>query len=117
MKASVPTAVALILVACAAPAGWALASDDSSSKTIKDLKSGDIQIHKDTKVEASSSKAMDNYRRFLELQKTDPALHAEALRRLGDLNLDAGDIERMEKEVGLVDLQRAQRPSSSMPPC
>src|ERR1700722_4028271 len=109
MRPSVAKAVALVLVACAAPACLPLANAaDDSNKTIKDLKSKDIQIHKDSKVDASSSKAMDNYRRFLELQKTDPALRAEALRRLGDLNLDAGDIERMEKEVGLVDLQSGE---------
>ncbi len=44
----------------------------------------------DQKVEASASRAMDNYRRFLELQKTDPQLRAEALRRLGDLNMEGG---------------------------
>ncbi len=109
MKPSVAAAVALVLIACAAPACLPLANAaDDSNKTIKDLKSKDIQIHKDSKVDASSSKAMDNYRRFLELQKTDPALRAEALRRLGDLNLDAGDIERLEKEVGLVDLQSGE---------
>jgi TolA-binding protein len=109
MRSSVAAAVAFVLVACAAPACLPLANAaDDSNKTIKDLKSKDIQIHKDSKVDASSSKAMDNYRRFLELQKTDPALRAEALRRLGDLNLDAGDIERMEKEVGLVDLQSGE---------
>jgi cellulose synthase operon protein C len=109
MKPSVAAAVALVLVACAAPACLPVAyAADDSNKTIRDLKSKDIPIHKDSKVDASSSKAMDNYRRFLELQKTDPALRAEALRRLGDLNLDAGDIERMEKEVGLVDLQSSE---------
>jgi TolA-binding protein len=109
MKSSVAAAVALVLVACTAPACLSVANAaDDSNKTIKDLKSKDLQIHKDSKVDASSSKAMDNYRRFLELQKTDPALRAEALRRLGDLNLDAGDIERMEKEVGLVDLQSSE---------
>jgi cellulose synthase operon protein C len=109
MRSSVPVAVTLVLVACAAPAWLPLAhADDSNAKTIKDLKGGNIEVHKDSKVDASSSKAMDNYRRFLELQKTDPQLRAEALRRLGDLNLDAGDIERMEKEVGIVDLQSAE---------
>jgi cellulose synthase operon protein C len=109
MRPSIAAAVALVLVACAAPACLPLAhAADDTNKTIKDLKSRDIPIHKDSKVDASSSKAMDNYRRFLELQKTDPALRAEAMRRLGDLNLDAGDIERMEKEVGLVDLQSSE---------
>src|SRR4029077_10063645 len=58
--------------------------------------------------QASAAKAMDNYRRFLELQETDPKLRAEALRRLGDLNLEAGEFERMEKEVTQVDLQGAE---------
>ncbi len=48
---------------------------------------------------------MDNYRRFLELQASDPKLRAEALRRLGDLNLEAGEFERMEKEVTQIDIQ------------
>ena len=62
-------------------------------------------MHKDTPASANSARAMENYRRFLELQNTDPKLRAEAMRRLGDLNLDAGEIERMEKEVTTVDLQ------------
>ena len=108
MRSSVAIAVALVLVACAAPAGLPLAHADDSKKTIKDLKAPDIQVHKDAKVESSIAKAMDNYRRFLELQKTDPQLQAEAMRRLGDLKLDSGDLERMEKEVGLVDLQSGE---------
>ncbi len=88
MKQPVSTAVALVLVACAAVAHAA----DDSKKTIKDLKAPDIQVHKDAKVESSIAKAMDNYRRFLQLQKTDPELHAEAMRRLGDLSLDSGDL-------------------------
>ncbi len=110
MKRSIPTAVAIILGACVATAGLspARADDPNSAKTIGDLKARDIPIRKDSKVNASSSKAMDNYRRFLELQKTDPQRRAEAMRRLGDLNLDAGDIERMEKQVGIVDLQSAE---------
>jgi tetratricopeptide (TPR) repeat protein len=106
MRRAIPTAVAVILGACVCATGFtpARAADDpNSGKTIKDLKSRDIPIKKDSKVEASSSKAMENYRRFLELQKTDPLRRAESMRRLGDLNLDAGDIERMEKQVGLVD--------------
>jgi tetratricopeptide (TPR) repeat protein len=74
-------------------------------KTIKDLKSKPVEVRKDNKVSATSSKAMENYRRFLELQKTDPALRAEAMRRLGDLNLESGELERMESEVTSIDLQ------------
>jgi tetratricopeptide (TPR) repeat protein len=59
-------------------------------------------------VEASASRAMDNYRRFLELQKTDPQLRAEALRRLGDLNMEAGEGERMAGEASTIDMQGAE---------
>ncbi|HVW71262.1 MAG TPA: tetratricopeptide repeat protein [Steroidobacteraceae bacterium] len=106
MNRPVPVTVALLL----AGVSWTClpAYADDPTRTIKDLKSRDVEIHKDSKVDASSSKAMDNYRRFLELQKTDPQLRAEAMRRLGDLNLDAGEVERMEKQVGIVDLQSAE---------
>lgn len=86
----------LALVASAAPEG---------DRTIKDLKSRPVAVHTDAQVSSSSAKAMENYRRFLELQKTDPQLRAEALRRLGDLNLEAGELERMEHEVTQIDLQ------------
>ncbi len=65
-------------------------------------------MHKDTPAAASASRAMENYRRFLELQNTDPKLRAEAMRRLGDLNLDAGEMERLQNEVTMVDLQGAE---------
>src|SRR5688572_32307769 len=78
---------------------------EKKAKTIKDLQSRPVEVRKDSKVSATSSKAMENYKRFLELQKTDPALRAEALRRLGDLNLESGELDRMETEVTAVDLQ------------
>lgn len=81
------------------------ADSNSDTRTIKDLVSHPVKVQKDAKVDSSATKAMENYRRFLELQKTDPQLRAEALRRLGDLNLDAGEVERMEKEITAIDLQ------------
>ena len=83
----------------------AVAADPKDTRTIKDLESHPVTVNKDTKLDVNASKAMDNYRRFLELQNTDPQLRAEAMRRLGDLNLDSGEIERMEKEVTAVDVQ------------
>ena len=85
-----------------------LAAAADSAPTIKDLESRPVTIKKDTKLDANATKAMDNYRRFLELQRTDPQLRAEAMRRLGDLNLDAGEVERMEKEITSIDMQGAE---------
>jgi cellulose synthase operon protein C len=84
------------------------AAADNPPRTIKDLGSRPVTINKDSKLDSGAARAMENYRRFLELQKTDPQLRAEAMRRLGDLNLDAGELERMEKEVTAVDLQGAE---------
>ena len=96
------------LLACAlALAGVPTVRAQSSSPppTIGDLGKHKVEVHKDTAASASATKAMENYRRFLELQNTDPKLRAEAMRRLGDLNLDAGELERLQNEVTAVDLQ------------
>src|SRR5438132_4884296 len=97
-------ALALALLA-GTPAASAQSAPTARQPTIGDLASRKVEVHRDTMVSANVSRAMENYRRFLELQNTDPKLRAEALRRLGDLNLDAGELERMEKEVSAVDLQ------------
>ena len=55
-----------------------------------------------------AAKAMESYRRFLDLQNADPTLRAEALRRLGDLNLESGELERLANEVTQLDLQGAE---------
>jgi tetratricopeptide (TPR) repeat protein len=88
------TAAALLCAALPAPA-----------QTVGDLTARKVEVHKDTAAPGSSTHAMENYQRFLELQNTDPKLRAEAMRRLGDLNLDAGEMERLEKEVTTIDQQ------------
>ena len=101
--------VAGALAACLAlPVLQASAADPKSAPTISDLNARAVDVQTGSQPQASAAKAMDNYRRFLELQETDPKLRAEALRRLGDLNLEAGEFERMEKEVTQVDLQGAE---------
>src|SRR5688572_27758257 len=84
------------------------ATPKKKEKTIGELSSRPVVVQPDQKVEASAARAMDNYRRFLELQKTDPQLRAEALRRLGDLNMEAGEGERMAGEASTIDLQGAE---------
>src|SRR5438874_7118666 len=100
-------ALALALLAIT-PRASAQGASPASQPTIGDLASRKVEVHRDTMVSANVSRAMENYRRFLELQNTDPKLRAEALRRLGDLNLDAGEMQRLEQEVTAVDLQGAE---------
>jgi len=84
----------------------ALAADPP--RTLKDLQKRSIDVRPAPVDPGNASRAMENYRRFLELQQTDPKLHAEALRRLGDLSLESGELERMEAEVTRVDLGGAE---------
>src|SRR6188768_4010766 len=104
-----PAKYSVFLVAmCAGFASAATPPAKKKEKTIGELTSRPVVVQPDQKVEASSARAMDNYRRFLELQKTDPQLRAEALRRLGDLNMEAGEGERMAGEASTIDLQGAE---------
>src|SRR6476661_8308493 len=103
-------AAARVATLAALCAGVALdaAAAKKKEKTIGDLAARPVVVQPDQKVEASTARAMDNYRRFLELQKTDPQLRAEALRRLGDLNMEAGEGERMAGEASTIDMQGAE---------
>src|SRR4051794_30087499 len=98
----------VIAALCAGLAFDASAASRKKEKTIGDLSARPVVVQPDQKVEASSQKAMENYRRFLELQKTDPQLRAEALRRLADLNMEAGEGDRMATEASTVDAQGAE---------
>jgi tetratricopeptide (TPR) repeat protein len=100
--------VIVIAALCAGLALDASAATKKKEKTIGDLSARPVVVQPDQKVEASSQRAMESYRRFLELQKTDPQLRAEALRRLADLNMEAGEGERMATEAGAIDAQGAE---------
>lgn len=97
LRLTLVTAFAVLL----APPAW---SDKAKPQpTIKDLEGRQVEVRTDKPVDAGSSKAMENYREFLKLNAGDPALRAEAMRRLGDLNLEAGEIERTEREQAIVE--------------
>ncbi|HEV2285476.1 MAG TPA: tetratricopeptide repeat protein [Steroidobacteraceae bacterium] len=100
--------IVVLTLATAALSAPLAAQTPSPGATIGDLKSRPVEVHKDAPASPSVEKAMENYRRFLELSNTDPKLRAEAMRRLADLNLDAGELTRMEQEVTAQDLQGAE---------
>jgi tetratricopeptide (TPR) repeat protein len=100
------------LVACVVASALstaALAADKPARPaTIGDLKPRAVEIRPEQKVDSSAARAIDNYRRYLEQDDADPELRAEALRRLGDLNLEVGEEERIEKEASAVDRSGAE---------
>jgi len=67
--------------------------------TIKDLEDQQVDVSPDPPKNVDSAKTMESYKRFLDLNAGDAALRAEALRRLGDLNLESSESERIEREL------------------
>ena len=67
--------------------------------TIKSLEKKEVQIRKGKVILASTDLARDNYRAFLDLVSDDPELRAEAMRRLGDLELDATEAEQLAENL------------------
>jgi cellulose synthase operon protein C len=67
--------------------------------TIKDLENQQVDVSPDPPKNVDSAKTMESYKRFLDLNAGDAALRAEALRRLGDLNLESSESERIEREL------------------
>ena len=79
--------------------GQAGAAEKPPPATIKDLESQSADVNSDPPRNVDSQKTMDSYRRFLDLNAGDAALRSEALRRLGDLNLESSETERIEREL------------------
>ncbi|HUO95669.1 MAG TPA: tetratricopeptide repeat protein [Steroidobacteraceae bacterium] len=94
-------APAIILWLCTGllAAGVAVAAAPKKQPTIADLKGKTVDVTPDEPTDANSDKARQNYQEFLNLERGDAALRAEAMRRLGDLKLEAGELNRIEKEL------------------
>src|ERR1700723_1369057 len=95
---------AAVLAAAAAvlATAWLASPGSAANKnppTIKDLDQQQVDVNTDPPKNVDDNKTMDSYRRFLDLNAGDAALRAEALRRLGDLNLESSESERIEHEL------------------
>jgi len=90
------TAMAAALLTWFASPG---AAANKNPPTIKDLDAQQVDVSTDPPHNIDANKTMDSYKRFLDLNAGDAALRAEALRRLGDLNLESSESERIEREL------------------
>jgi cellulose synthase operon protein C len=72
---------------------------DKKPQTIKDLEGQQVDISPEPPQGVDSDKTMNSYKRFLDLNAGDAALREEAMRRLGDLNLESSESERIEREL------------------
>jgi TolA-binding protein len=67
--------------------------------TIESLEKKTVEIRPGKVIAQSTDLARDNYRAFLDLVSEDPELRAEAMRRLGDLELDATEAEQLTANI------------------
>ena len=67
--------------------------------TIADLRSRQVEVRRDVPVQADAAKAKVAYEQFLQLERGDEALRAEAMRRLADLKLTDGEFARIEQDL------------------
>ncbi len=73
--------------------------------TLQDLHGREVAVEPDSGVAPQSEQAIQEYRKFLELDKGDPRLRAEAMRRLGDLQLEADDAAKAGEQVTMTSAQ------------
>jgi cellulose synthase operon protein C len=90
----------------AAAAAFALATAASGADrkpkptgTIKDLEQREIVVKPEPPGDVQPQRAIEQYRKFLELKSGDPALRAEAMRRLGDLQVEVDEQARGSGEI------------------
>lgn len=91
----------LVLTLTAAVLLSASAANAAAKKhdTIKSLEDKTVEIRPGKVIAQSSDLARDNYRAFLDLVSDDPELRAEAMRRLGDLQLEATEAEQLTQNI------------------
>jgi TolA-binding protein len=87
-------AIVAILVATSADAERV-----RKSETIKSLEGQTVEVRPGRVIRQSTDLARDNYRAFLDLVSDDPELRAEAMRRLGDLELDATEAAQLTENI------------------
>ncbi len=98
-RKKISRASVLAAVGCWALSPAAGAASSNQPATIKDLEGQQVAVSPDPPQGIDNNKTMESYRRFLDLNAGDAALRAEALRRLGDLNLESSESERIEREL------------------
>jgi len=88
-----PLAVVALLLTTVASA------DVKKKDTIESLENRTVELRKGNVILNSNDLARDNYRAFLELVSDDPVLRAEAMRRLGDLELEATEAQQLMENI------------------
>src|SRR5258708_20815455 len=97
MKASVSQLTCSAAILAAVLLGAAASAAPKKPPTIKDLENQQVDVSPDPPKNVDPAKTMESYKRFLDLNAGDAALPSEALPRLGHLNLESSEAERIER--------------------
>jgi cellulose synthase operon protein C len=77
----------------------AVAKKQKPTGTLQDLAGKEIEVLPEAPANVQPRKAADEYRRFLERKAGDNNLRVEAMRRLGDLNVETDEMQRGEVDA------------------
>ena len=95
--------IVLTLLAAALPAH--ADKKPAATGTIKDLENKEVQVLRDPPSGVRPQQAIEQYRKFLELQSGNDKMRAEAMRRLGDLQVEVDEGARAGGEMTLNGLE------------
>ena len=93
--------LSLLALALTSPAAARVKEKD----TIKSLENKTGAVRPGKTILDSSELARQGYRDFLDLVSDDPELRAEAMRRLGDLELDASEADQLAANIDSINAQ------------
>lgn len=95
--------VLVVLAATALWPPWPFGRDREKppeiTGTVKDMDAETVMVDTTARIDGSETKAMESYRLFLDLASDDPALKAEAMRRLADLQLEFEEAEELQRNL------------------
>jgi TolA-binding protein len=77
--------------------------DAEQAPTIQEVESRVVAVDPAATIDSSELRAMESYREFLDLASGDPVLQAEAMRRLADLQLEAGEADELARTAAGLD--------------
>ena len=103
--------LAVVALACLAshPPAAESARKPREPPTLAELAAGSVEVRPEDKVTADIGLAAGSYEEFLQIPETEPALRAQALRRLGDLRLAQADALRTREDGSAAEATAATR--------
>lgn len=88
-----------VLIAFTLSSAVAMPAFAAEPRTIRDLEKKEVKVKPDPPSDVKAQQAIEQYRRFLELESQNQRLKAEAMRRLGDLQVEVDEGERVDESA------------------